>query len=75
MRYEMKDLRTGRPISATKEQRSLLLKIGRAEDVSYREDSNAVELADAVINPSIKPAKKKATKRSYKRRDMVSEAD
>ena len=74
MRYEMKDLRTGRSINATKEQRALLLKIGRAEDVADREEHEGGQ-SGVLAEPSAKPAKKKATKRSYKRRDMVSEAD
>ena len=75
MRYEMRDLKTGRIVQATREQRELLLKIGRAEDV--RRDMQA-EGAKAAAEDAPKPTKKaakKAAKRTYKRRDMQAEEE
>ena len=80
MRYEMRDLKTGRTVQATREQRDLLLKIGRAEDVVEAEphseaepDTTADDSEGEAPQPAKKAAKKAAKKRAYKRRDMQAE--
>lgn len=62
MKYAMKDMRTGRALSATAQQRDFLLKTGRAELVA--DDAPEVEDDDAT---------EKKAKRSYKRRDLRAE--